>query len=53
MCSCTGRNGQRKNLYYSEAAARDVAGERTRATGIRMYTYKCPSGDGWHISGLY
>lgn len=53
MCACTGRNGQKKNLYYSEAAAREVATERTHATGIRMYTYKCPFGQGWHISGLY
>lgn len=50
MCSCCGKDGKKKNLYLSEFDANAVANERRFATGITMHVYRCPEGDGWHIT---
>lgn len=50
MCACCGKDGKRKNLYVSESEANIVANERRMATGITMHVYRCPYGDGWHIT---
>ena len=50
MCSCCGKDGTKKNLYPTEYDANEVASERTFATGLTMHVYRCPEGDGWHIT---
>lgn len=50
VCSCCGKDGKKKNLYLTESEACIVAEERRMATGITMHVYRCPYGDGWHIT---
>ncbi len=50
MCFCCGKDGKKKNLYLTESEASIVAEERRIATGITMHVYRCPYGDGWHIT---
>ena len=50
MCTCCGKDGKKKNLYYSEAEATTIANERRLVTGITMRVYRCPNGSGWHIT---
>ncbi|PBC73348.1 hypothetical protein [Fibrobacter intestinalis] len=50
MCSCCGKDGKKKNLYFTKTEANIVANERKIATGITMHVYRCPEGDGWHIT---
>lgn len=50
MCNCSGKDGKRKKLYFSEYEATEMAELRSRETGITMHVYKCPEGEGWHIT---
>jgi hypothetical protein len=49
-CSCVGKNGQSKNLYFSLAEALDMANYRRSCDNrVELEVYKCPKDLGWHL----
>lgn len=49
-CTCCGKDGRKKKLYYSQSDAEVVAEYRTKETGIPLHIYACPHGDGFHLT---
>ena len=47
---CTGRNGQPKAAYDSEAAALRRAEILQVEQGVDLTAYACPHGGGWHLT---
>jgi hypothetical protein len=48
ICTCKGKNGQIKDLYYSEKEAWDLVFHKSSEIGLSVYP--CPSGLGWHLT---
>ena len=50
-CSCTKHGGlEYKDAYPTKEEALKMADLRFKATGIRLYVYPCPEGNGWHLT---
>ena len=47
---CTDSNGNRKELYETEEAAKTRAEIIEAEQGIKLKVYKCPEQDGWHLT---
>lgn len=47
---CTGRDGRSKRTYPSEEDACRSAECRQARGGPRLRAYRCPWGDGWHLT---
>ena len=48
-CSCTDHNGKKKDAYQTLHDAEKMINIRKR-DNIMLYTYKCPQGNGWHLT---
>ena len=50
-CStCKDRNGNFKDLYFSEEAAKNRADILYKEQGVTLTVYPCPHNDGWHLT---
>ena len=49
-CRCKGRNGMPKKLYESHSQAMYVAELRMGECNYKLYVYRCPNCDGWHLT---
>ena len=49
ICSCTDHNGNKKSAYATAEDAEKMARIRA-ASGIQLYVYNCPSGNGFHLT---
>ena len=51
VCSfCTDRNGNKKDLYYTERDAFRRAEINMQEKGVALKIYKCPNQEGWHLT---
>ena len=48
-CSCTDHNGHRKDCYATRKDAEKMVSIRSK-TGITLYVYPCPQGNGFHLT---
>ncbi len=48
-CSCTDANGNKKDAYPTEEAAKKMVRIRSQS-GVCLHTYRCPVGNGWHLT---
>jgi len=47
---CTDSNGEHKELYETEEAAKLRAEIIEEEQGIKLKVYKCPKQEGWHLT---
>ena len=48
-CSCRNTEGKPKDAYPLEDAAQKMAEIRGKS-GVRLFVYRCPDGNGWHLT---
>ena len=49
ICSCTDHNGHKKDAYATAEAAQKMASIRGQS-GVQLYVYRCPRGNGFHLT---
>lgn len=49
-CNCTANGGRAKRAYPSREAADATAEFRSQSEGKQLWPYRCPSGNGWHLT---
>jgi hypothetical protein len=47
---CKGKDGKKKDIYETFQAALDTAQYIEEDRGLSLKTYKCPHGNGWHLT---
>ena len=47
---CHGKDGKQKDVYETFQSALDTASHIEKTRGIYLTVYKCPLGNGWHLT---